>query len=77
LTDETEVVVVDAVAPGTETDVVVEEVSEEEVAIEAPAAPAAKENKFPKVINRAEDADITHYSPKAHTELDPASRFKD
>ncbi len=80
MTYDTKAVVVDAVAPDTETDVVVEEVSAEEVAVEevaveAPAAPAA-EQRFPKVIKRDEEASITHYSPKPHTELDPASRFK-
>lgn len=76
MTDEPEVVVVDAVAPDTDTDVIVEEVAVEEVSAEAPAAPAA-EKRFPKVVKRDEEASITHYSPKPHTELDPASRFKD
>lgn len=76
MTDEPEVVVVDAVTPDTDTDVIVEEVAVEEVSAEAPAAPAA-EKRFPKVVKRDEEASITHYSPKPHTELDPASRFKD
>jgi hypothetical protein len=76
LTDDTEVAEVDAVAPDTETDVAAEEVAAEEVAPEAPAAEAA-EKRFPKVVKRDEEASITHYSPKPHTELDPASRFKD
>lgn len=81
MTYDAKAVVVGAVAPDTETDVAVEEVADEEVApeevaVEAPAEPAA-EKRFPKVIKRDEEASITHYSPKPHTELDPSTRFKD
>jgi hypothetical protein len=76
LTEDTQVAEVEAVAPETEADVAVEEAAVEEAAPEAPAAPAA-EKRFPKVIKRDEEPSITHYSPKPHTELDPASRFKD
>lgn len=76
MTYDAKAVVVGAVAPDTETDVAVEEVAVEEVAVEAPAGPAS-EKEFPKVIKRHEDASITHYSPKPHTELDPSTRFKD
>lgn len=76
MTYDAKAVVVGAVAPDTETDVAVEEVAVEEVAVEAPAAPAS-EKEFPKVIKRHEEASITHYSPKPHTELDPSTRFKD
>jgi hypothetical protein len=76
LTEDTQVAAVDAVAPETETDLAVEEVAVEEAAPEAPAAPAA-EKRFPKVIKRDEEASIIHYSPKAHEELDPSTRFKD
>lgn len=68
MTDTTE-----EVAPETDTDESVESV-EPEAAAAAPAA-APKENNFPKVVKRDEDADITHYSPKAHEELDPSTRF--
>lgn len=86
MTYDAKAVVVGAVAPDTETDVAVdevaveevadEEVAPEDVAAEAPAAPAS-EKEFPKVIKRHEEASITHYSPKPHTELDPSTRFKD
>lgn len=91
MTYDAKAVAVDAVAPDTdsETDVAVEEVAAEEVAPEevavedlAPEAPTAEaaeaaEKRFPKVIKRDEEASITHYSPKPHTELDPSTRFKD
>lgn len=73
---------VDAEAPEAEAEApAVEAEAPEEAAIEeaeaAPVAAAAPpaEIHFPKVTKRDEDADIKHYSPKPHTELDPSTRY--
>jgi hypothetical protein len=72
---EAEAPAVEAEAPAVEAEAPAEAATEEGEVAEVEASVPADEVYYPKVTKRDEDADIKHYSPKPHTELDPSTRF--
>ena len=66
---------VEAETPAVEAEAPVEPAIEEAEVAEVEAAAPPAEINFTKVIKRHEDADITHYTPIPHTELDPSTRY--